>query len=212
MTGLRVSQSVVRSVDGRITAAWSGTDNVGVTRYQWRTRQSPDGAPSSVVSTTRRSGTFAFGAGSWYLDVRAVDAVGNASAWRTLRVLVPRDDRAFTFSSGTTRRTGSTFYRGTLTTTRVKDATLTTSATGADSFVLIGRVGPTYGKLVLTVDGVSKTIDTAYLSGKRVTQIHDRVVLFSIRLDPTSPHSVTIKNLATAGRPTIAIDGLGFSR
>jgi hypothetical protein len=37
------------------------------------------------------------------------------------------------------------------------------------------------------------------------------VLLFSTRLTP-GPHTVTIKNLATAGRPTIAIDGLGFMR
>ena len=211
LTSLRASQTVVRTVDGRFTAAWGGSDNIGVTRYQWRTRRSPDGAPSAVVSTTRRYGAFAFAVGSWFLDVRAVDAVGNASPWRTVHVFVPRDDRSFTFSAGTTRRTGSTFYRGTLTTTRVKGATLTTSTTGGDAFVLIGRVGPNYGKLVVTVDGVSKTIDTAYLSGKRVTQVHDRVVLFSVRLG-SGAHTVTIRNLATTGRPTIAIDGLGFLR
>ena len=82
MTGLRVSQSVVRTADGRFTAAWSGTDNVGVTRYQWRVRKSPDGTPSSAVSTTRRSGSFGLGAGTWYLEIRALDAVGNASPWR----------------------------------------------------------------------------------------------------------------------------------
>jgi hypothetical protein len=211
MTSLRVSQTVVRTVDARFSAAWGGTDNVGVARYQWRARRSPDGAPSAIVSTTRRSGTFALGVGSWYLDVRAVDAVGNASPWRSVHVLVPRDDRSFSFSAGTTRRTGSTFYRGTLTSTKVKGATLTTTTSGAEAFVLIGRVGPSYGKLVITVDGAAKTIDTAYLGGKRVTQVHDRVVLFSVRLGAGS-HTVTIRNLATTGRPTIAIDGLGFSR
>ena len=211
MTGLRVSQTVVRTVNGTIGAAWGGTDNVAVTRYQWRTRRSPDGAPSAVVSTTHRSGTFTFAVGSWYLDVRAVDAVGNASPWRSVHVMVPRDDRSFSFSAGTTRRTGADFYRRTLTTTSAKDATLTTSTTDATSFVLIGRVGPTYGKLRVTVDGASTVVDSAYLSGKRVALYHDRVVLFSVRLAPGA-HSVTITNLGTSGRPTIAIDALGFSR
>ena len=211
MTGLRVSQTVVRTADGRITAAWAGTDNVGVTRYQWRVRKSPDGTASTPVSTTRRFGSFGFGAGSWYLEVRARDAVGNASPWRSVRVLVPRDDRAFTFSAGTTRRTGSSFYRGTLTTTSVKDAELVTTSADADGFALIGRVGPAYGKLQIIVDGVATVVDTAYLGSKRAALVHDRVLLFSVRLTP-GPHTVTIRNLGTTGRPTIAIDGLGFSR
>jgi hypothetical protein len=211
MTGLRASQTVVRTADGRFTATWSGTDNVGVTRYQWRVRKSPDGTPSAPVSTTRRSGSFALGAGSWYLDVRARDAVGNASPWRSVRVLVPRDDRAFSFSAGTVRRTGSSFYRGTLTTTKVKDAKLVTTSADGDAFVLIGRVGPAYGKLEVTVDGVAKVVDTGFLGTKRATAVHDRVLLFSLRLTPGA-HTVTIRNLATTGRPTIAIDGLGFSR
>jgi hypothetical protein len=211
MTSLRVSQTVVRTADARFTAAWAGTDNVGVTRYQWRYRKSPDGTASAITSTTGRGATFRFAPGTWFIDVRARDAVGNASPWRSVRVIVPRDDRAFTFSEGTSRRTGSTFYRGTLTTTNVKDATLTTTSADGNGFVLIGRVGPSYGKLEITVDGVATVIDTGYLAGKRATAITDRVLLFSTRF-AAGPHSVTIRNLGTTGRPTIAVDGLGFSR
>jgi hypothetical protein len=211
MTSLRVSQTVVRTADARFTAAWAGTDNVGVTRYQWRYRKSPDGTPSAITTTTGRGGTFRFAPGTWFIDVRARDAVGNASPWRSVRVIVPQDDRAFTFSEGTSRRTGTTFYRGTLTATNVKDATLTATSDDGNGFVLIGRVGPSYGKLEITVDGVATVIDTGYLYGKRATAIHDRVLLFSTRF-VAGPHSVTIRNLGTTGRPTIAVDGLGFSR
>jgi hypothetical protein len=211
MTGLRVSQTVVRTADARFTATWSATDNVGVTRYQWRTRKSPDGVPSAPTSTTSRSGAFRLGAGTWFLEVRASDAVGNWSSWRSTRVLVPRDDRAFTFSAGTTRHTGAAYYRGTLTTTKVKDAQIVTSTTDGNTFVLIGRVGPSYGKLEVTVDGVSTIVDSGYLGTTRATSYHNRVMLFSTRFTP-GPHTVTIRNLATSGRPTIAIDGLGFAR
>jgi hypothetical protein len=211
MTGLQLSQTIVRSVDGRFTATWSATDNIGVTRYEWRTRKSPDGTPSTPISTTGRSGSFLLGAGAWYLDVRARDAVGNASPWRSVRVIVPRDDRAFSFSGGTTRRTGSTYYRSTLTTTNVKRSQLATESADATMFVLIGRVGPTYGKFEVTVDGATTVIDSAYLRGTRVTSNHDRVLLFSARLTPGA-HTVTIRNLATTGRPTIAIDGIAWAR
>jgi hypothetical protein len=210
MTQLRLSQTVIRSVDGRFSATWAATDNVGITRYQWRTRKSPDGAPSTATSTTSRSGRFRLGAGTWYLEVRARDAVGNYSPWRSARVIVPSDDRAFTFSAGTARHTGANYYRGTLTTTGVKDAELSTTSADGDVFVLVGRVGPRYGKLEVTVDGVATVVDSGFLGSKRATVYHDRVLLFSARLTP-GPHTVTIRNLGTTGRPTIAIDGLGFS-
>jgi hypothetical protein len=211
MTGLRLSQTVVRTADARFTATWSATDNVGVYRYQWRTRQSPDGAPSAPTSTTSRSRAFRLGAGTWLIEVRASDAVGNWSPWRSARVLVPRDDRAFSFSAGTKRHTGSDYFRGTVTTTSVKDAKLVTTSTDGNTFVLVGRVGPRYGKLEVTVDGVSTVVDTGYLGTTRATSYHNRVLLFSTRF-ATGPHTVTIRNLATTGRPTIAIDGLGFAR
>jgi hypothetical protein len=211
MTGLRLSQTVVRTADARFTATWSATDNVGVTRYQWRTRKSPDGAPSVPTSTTSRSGAFRLGAGTWFLDLRASDAVGNWSSWRSARVLVPRDDRAFSFSAGTARHAGTAYFRGTLTTTSVKDARIVTTTADGNMFVLIGRVGPSYGKLAVTVDGVSTVVDSGYLGTNRATSYHNRVLLFSTRLAPGA-HTVTIRNLATSGRPTIAIDGLGFAR
>ena len=94
----------------------------------------------------------------------------------------------------------------------MKDAKLVTTVADGDAFGFIGRVGPNYGKLEITVDGVAKVVDTAFLGTRRATAlVHDRVLLFSVRLAP-GPHTVTIRNLATTGRPTIAIDGLGFSR
>ena len=70
---------------------------------------------------------------------------------------------------------------------------------------------PRCGQLQVTVDGVSTIVDTAFYKGTRATSYHDRVLLFSTRFAP-GPHTVTITNLATTGRPTIAIDGLDFSR
>jgi hypothetical protein len=211
MTGLRLSQTVVRTADARFSARWSATDNIGVTRYQWRTRKSPDGLPSAATSTTYTTKAFRLGAGTWFIEVRAADAVGNWSPWRSARVLVPHDDAAFSFSEGTRRHSGTAYYRGTLTTTSVEGALLGTTSADGNAFALIGRVGPAYGKLEVTVDGVATVVDTGYVGDARATTYHDRVLLFSTRLTP-GPHTVTIKNLATAGRPTIAIDGLGFVR
>jgi len=210
MTALKVSQKVVRSVDGRFTASWSATDNVGVTKYQWRTVGRPSGTPSSVHATTSRSVAFVFAVGSWDLQVRAVDAVGNVSPWRSTQVVVLRDDRSFSFSKGTVRRTASTAYRGTLTTNAVPGSTMTITGDG-DAFYLIGRVGRAYGRMRITVDGVSTTVDTGYYKGTRATTNHDRVVLYSASLTP-GPHTVTITNTGSAGRVTLAIDAADFAR
>jgi hypothetical protein len=109
------------------------------------------------------------------------------------------------------RRTGSVYYRDTLTTTRAAGATIVTGSADADGFVLVGRVGPAYGRLRVTVDGASTIVDTGYLGGVRASRVHDRVLLYSTRL-ASGPHSVTITVLGTSGRPTVAIDGMGFSR
>jgi hypothetical protein len=211
MSALKASQTIVRSVDGRFTASWSATDNIGVTRYQWRTRSRPSNTPSAATSTTARSATFKFGVGTWDLDVRALDAVGNWSPWRTIRILVPRDDRSFSFTAGTTRRAIPTAYRGTLTATNVPGAELTVSSADGDAFYLVGRIGPAYGRLRVTVDGVSTIVDTGYYQGRRATSNRDRVLLFGTRLAP-GPHTVTITNVGSANRRTIAIDALDLSR
>ena len=211
LTVLRASQTIVRSVDGRFTVSWSGTDNIGVTRYQWRTRSRPAGAPSAMTSTTARSGTFRLGVGSWDLSVRAVDAVNNVSPWKTIRIIVPRDDRAFAFDTGTVRRTATTAYRSTLTANAKPGSSLTLTSDDGTALYVIGRVGPAYGRMRITVDGVSTTVDTGFYKGERATRNIDRVILFSTSLT-AGPHTVTIENVGSKSRVTIALDAIDFAR
>lgn len=210
MTTLVPSSYVPRAVDGRFTISWNARDNTAVTGYAWRTRKNANGTWSTATRTTARSRTFALGAGSWYIGVRARDAVGNWSAERTVRVTVPVDDRSFSFSSGMVRRTGSSYYRGTITTTSRSGSRILAKFTGT-AFYLIGTIGPSYGKMRITIDGTSTTIDARSYKGARATRNHYRQILFSKSL-AAGPHTFSITNLATAGRPTIAIDGIGFAR
>jgi hypothetical protein len=67
------------------------------------------------------------------------------------------------------------------------------------------------GRMRVTIDGVARTVDTGRFAGARATKNHYRALLFSAHLT-AGKHTVTITNLATAGRPTIAIDGIGLAR
>jgi hypothetical protein len=211
LTALKASQTIVRSVDGRFTVSWSGTDNIGVTRYQWRTRSRPEGTPSAMTSTTARSGTFRLGVGSWDLSVRAVDAVNNVSPWKTIRIVVPRDDRAYAFDAGTVRRTATTAYRSTLTTNAKPGSSLALTSDDGTALYVIGRVGPAYGRMRITVDGVSTVVDTGFYKGARATRNIDRVILFSTSLT-AGPHTVTITNVGSKARVTVAVDAIAVAR
>ena len=211
MTALTAPMTIVRSVDARFTASWSGTDNIGVTRYQWRTRNRATGTLSAISSTTARSGTFRLPVGSWDFDVRAVDAVNNAGPWKSIRIVVPRDDRAFAFDAGTVRWSRSTAYGGTLTANNRPGSALTFTVDDGNALYLIGRVGPAYGRMQITVDGVSTTVDTGFYKGARASKNIDRVLLFSKNL-AAGPHTVTITNTGSAGRVTVAIDALDIAR
>ena len=165
IAALKTSQTVVRSVDERFTASWSAVDNVGIVRYQWRTHGRPAGTTSGVHSTTARGATFSFPTGSW--DPRSGRSMpwGNASPWQAKRVIVPRDDRAFSFSSGNVRRTISTAYRRTLTANNIPGSTLTVTGDG-DAFYIVGQVGAAYGRMQVLVDGASTTVRHGLLPGQ----------------------------------------------
>lgn len=208
MTALS-APSLVTSANAAFSATFTGSDNVRVTAYQVRTKKGATGTWSATTTQTATSRAFSgLATGTWYIDVRARDAVGNLSAWREAVVVVPTDDRAWSFSAGNARRTGSAYFRATATTTSASGAKMKLTFSGS-SFSLLGTTGRYYGKLRITLDGTSYTVDTGYYKGVRETGNHYRVVLFSKSLANKS-HTVAITNLATYGRRTIGIDAAGW--
>ena len=63
----------------------------------------------------------------------------------------------------------------------------------------------------ITIDGVSTIVDAGVYRGVRATVTRQRGVLFRTSL-AAGDHVLVITNLATSGRPTIGIDGIGFAR
>ena len=73
--------------DATVTVAWLGSDNRGVTAYEVRHRKaSRDWSARRTV--TGRTTAFTLTAGTWTIGVRARDAAGNWSRWRTDTVRV----------------------------------------------------------------------------------------------------------------------------
>ena len=201
--------SVVRSVDGSFRVTFRATDNVGVYRYLIRTKKGATGTWSAVHAQTGLSKAFAkLAPGTWYVDVTARDAVGNVAPWREVRIVVPRDDRAFRFNLGTVRTRVATAIKGTETSTSRAGATMTVKFRG-DAFDLIGTTGVSKGKMRITIDGVSVTIDEGRYNNRRATSTHHRVLLYAKSLG-SGLHTVVITNLGTSGRPTITIDAIGW--
>jgi hypothetical protein len=208
MTALS-APALVSTVDGSFTVTFKGSDNVRVVGYQIQVKRGVQGtwsAPTIQVGTSRTYSGLA--PGTWYIDVRARDAAGNLSAWKQVHVVVPTDDRAYRFSVRMTRKTSSAYLRHTLTTTYTAGSRMTVTFRG-NAFYLIGATGVSYGRIRITIDGVSYTVDEGYSAGHRATSSHYRVTVFSRSLTLRA-HTVTITCLATTGRRTIAVDAVGW--
>jgi subtilisin family serine protease len=207
MTGL-TSPSLVRSASRAFTATWTATDNVGVTSYEIRMKKGASGTWSAVSSQPESSRRFSLAAGSWYIAVRAVDGAGRRSAWRQVLTIVPKDDRAWAFSSGTLRKVGLAYINGTETRTSRAGARMTVRFTGS-AFYLLGTSAVRRGKLRVTIDGRSWIVDEGMYRGARARSTNYRVLLFARSLTNRT-HTAVITCLATYGRPTIDVDAVAW--
>jgi subtilisin family serine protease len=208
MTGL-TAPSLVRTASHAFEASWTATDNIAVSGYEVRTKRGLAGTWSAVSSQTAQTRLFhGLAAGSWYIAVRAVDAVGHRSAWRQVVAIVPKDDRSWRFTTGTVRRAGSAYMNATDTTTSRFGARMTIHFSGS-AFYLIGTTAVKHGKLRVTIDGRSWIVDEGRLNSARATKTTYRVLIFSKSLANRS-HTVVITNLATRGRPSIDVDAVAW--
>ena len=145
----------------------------------------------------------------WYIDVRARDAAGNLSPWKQVHVVVPADDRSYRFSTRMVRQTSSVYLHRTVTKTLTAGSKMTVKFSG-NAFYLFGTTGVAYGRMRVTIDGASYTVDEGYYAGRRATGSHYRVAGLLPDPDNRRAHTVTITCLGTSGRRTIAIDGVGW--
>ena len=137
--------------------------------------------------------------------VRAVDRNGEAGEWRSSAWMVPT---AVSDSSGAIRYSGtwkfvnySSYLNKRAHWTKTRSATATLTFDGA-SVAWVGPVGPTRGKARIILDGrLVATVDTYRATFKA------RDVIWARALQD-GRHTLRIQVLGTAGRPTVAVDGL----
>ena len=137
--------------------------------------------------------------------VRGVDRNGEAGEWRSSAWMIPT---ALSDSSSAIRYSGTwafvkyaSYLNQRAHWTKARSASATYTFDGA-SVAWAGPVGPTRGKARIIVDGrLVATVDTYRATFKA------REVLWAATLKD-GRHTLRIQVLGTAGRPTVAVDGL----
>ena len=170
------------SIDG---GAFGSTQAVGVT--------------TTTVRTARLGHTYRF-------RIRAQDIAGNWSPWvlGSGGELNARDDRSSTlrFSSGWSRTSSSSAYRGTLTYSTHRGATVRASVSGR-LIAVVAPFGPTRGRVEIYVNGVYKTTISLYARSSA-----SRRVVWTAGYSASATRTVMLRVTGTLGHPRIDVDAI----
>jgi hypothetical protein len=213
------------SIDGSIS--WSATDAGGICGYSLY-RQPAGDEPSPIfenrmvtkytVPLGEYDGTFGGGSvltASYF--VTATDCAGNVSAPASVsaRMQAIQDDGSTSlFPNGTITYTGAwsvsscTCWSALTTrkaTAKNASAAFTTTFAAGQYVGLVMATGPDRGKFDVYVDGKRITTVNTYAAAKG-----NRKVVW-VRKMGAGTHTITIVNLATAGRPRIDLDAVILS-
>lgn len=213
------------SVDASIS--WSATDAGGVCGYSlYRQPAGDDPSPifenQMVTKYTVPLGEYdgTFGGGSFVTTsyfVTATDCAGNVSAPASVsaRMQTIQDDGSTSlFPNGTLTYTGTwtassctcwSALTTRKTTAKNASATYTTDFVAGQYVGLVMATGPDRGKFDVYVDGARITTVNTYSATKA-----NRKVVW-VRKMGAGTHTITIVNLATAGRPRIDLDAVILS-
>ncbi len=190
-----------------VVLSWTGSDRGwGIDRYQID-RSVDGGAWTRVTSQKAKTLAQRLATGHRYrYRVRAIDKAGNRGDWDAGPAFRPRmigdaspDVR---YSASWRSVPDSTAAGGSLHESGVAGATARYAFTGR-SFAWVAERGPTHGKAKVYVDGsLVTTVDLGATS-----ELARRIVVRR-SWSAAGTHHVKIVVLATAGRPTVDVDGL----
>jgi hypothetical protein len=174
-------------------------------------RSSVDGGAFTALrtNTTTTSMTVSAGAGQTRrFSVTATDPAGRASVAGTATTVVPHDDAAGAYAGPWSTLTAANRYLGAIRQSGTAGSTVTFGATG-NVIRLVGDKGPSNGRFQVSYDGgaFSAPIDTL-ASSPLVRQV---LTTQSFSGAPAM-HTVRVRVVGTAGRPTVAVDGAAYTR
>jgi len=188
-----------------VKLGWSGSDATsGVAGFELS--QSTDGKPfTAAASTTAATWTGSLSPGASYtFRARATDVAGNVAAWKTGRTF-PLDLRqesspTISYDPPWTSELLSGASGGSVRHTSTAGAAATVSFTGR-RIAWVAPKGPTRGSADVYVDGAR--VATVSLNSTKATS---RVIVFNKSWTTSGPHTLQIRNLATANRPRVDVD------
>jgi hypothetical protein len=175
-------------------AAWNGNFGAWSTPAAWA---------NLSAATTHVSAALSVGVDSCY-RVEAFDTAGHSAFSNQYCTAMPLDDKSLTASSGWTRKTSSSYYRGTYTTTTHQGAKLTRTGAEFERVALVATECSTCGKV--GIYSGSTQLGTVNLLHSTTV----RKVIFTLPAVNYRTATITIKVLSSG--KTVQIDGLGISR
>jgi hypothetical protein len=196
------------STTGTFPLSWGGAPAGDHYTVQ---RAANGGAYGTFLTTTGTSTSFAGSPGNTYrFRVAVTDAAGRLGPWSTVRTTtVPYDDGASGTSytpSWTSGAAGGRYY-STQHYSASAGAVFTFSKTGTAIYLIGGR-GPSYGQFQVSIDGgaYSAAIDSYSASNLY------RKVLYGRSGLSNAVHTIRVRVVGTAGRPTVSVDAIAFLR
>jgi hypothetical protein len=185
---------------------WSGATDAGPVGY--RVERSRDGGSYGLVQAgvTSTSLVASLAPGhSYRFRVRAVGQASDAGAWAygsTFRLTaVSQSSSAVRYRGSWVTSTSTVWWGGTARSSSTKGSTATYTFTGR-KIAWVGLKGANRGKAQVFVNGVLKATVDLYSA----TTLKQRIV-WSANYSTSATRTITIKVLATPGRPRVDIDG-----
>ncbi|MGH2809155.1 MAG: sulfatase-like hydrolase/transferase [Actinomycetota bacterium] len=195
----------------RTGAAWSGSDDAGIVRYELFRRTGTEGIQEQMALSSPTATNFIFDGdvGATYcFEVLAYDAAGNVGSSGERCRAVPYDDRSapVVYTAGVTQQSAAGAFESTLTQLTTAGHEATFSFTGR-RFGIMARQTPASGIAELRLDGdFVRNIDF-YAANQR-----DRSYVWQQPV-PEGAHTITLRwtgtrNAASTGT-ALHLDGIG---
>jgi len=189
-----------------VTFNWSGSDNVGVSKYVLYYRTGASDWYELAINASQTSATYNLAFDSSYeFAVGAYDAAGNLSQWSLSGLFTPRNyaENVASYTGSWFSYDNAAFMNGRLYESSQANAYMEVQVNSTTHFGLVGSEGPAYGRAFVYVDGAySFTID-AYSAS-----VVNRDVIGWVSFSSPSTHVIRVVLEGTAGRPYFDVDSI----